>query len=184
MFSVVCSLFHAPIRRPLRGPDLALARAYVTILHMGTPTEPNDRFAKALAVAVRRMTIMNVLLALLVLGGFAGSAYALLRPAARSSAQPPTPQATVTATETVAFQSILVATQAPTRTPQTPTATPTVTLTPTLSPTPSVTPSPTRTPIPPKNDVTRLVIPAIKLDTKVVTVGITERYKKGVVERV
>jgi len=47
---------------------------------MGTPTESRDRISQSVAAAVRRLTIINVLVALLVVGGFAGSTYALLRP--------------------------------------------------------------------------------------------------------
>ncbi len=151
---------------------------------MGTPTEPGDRLSKAVAAAARRLTTINVLVALLVIGSFAGSTYALLRSGASPTPEVLTPQVSVVATETVVFQSIVVATPMPTRTPRTPTVTPTSSPAPTRTLTPSVTPSPTRTPIPLKNEVTRIVAPSIGLDSKVVAVGITERYKKGVVERV
>lgn len=79
----------------------------------------------------------------------------------------------------------------------TPTNTPTQTATPdrptatripspTLTPLPTATPSPTATPIhaPASSEPTRLTIPAIALDTKVIPVGIKEQYQDGVLRRV
>lgn len=69
-----------------------------------------------------------------------------------------------------------------------PTAAPTGSPTPTLPPTepPTLTPLPSLTPVhrPASGDPTRLTIPAIALDAKVVTVGIKEQYEDGVLKKV
>jgi len=81
-------------------------------------------------------------------------------------------------------------THTPTPTPS-PTATATGTAlvqvaSPSATPSPSITPTPTATPIhaPASADPSRITIPAINLDTKVITVGIKEQYQDGVLRRV
>jgi len=70
----------------------------------------------------------------------------------------------------------------------TPTWTPSPSFTPTAEPTPTatITPLPSPTPIhaPSSADPTRIVIPAISLDSSVVTVGIVEQEENGVIRRV
>ena len=102
---------------------------------MGTPKNLEIASPRPWPSRLADLKILNVLVALFVLGGFTGGTYALLQPPARSASPASLSQATTTptATETVVFQSIRVATQAPTRTPQTPTLTPTLTLTPSPS---------------------------------------------------
>jgi sortase A len=168
------------VRHP-RPFDARARSCYHPLMSMSP--DPGDSLPKTVAIAARRLTIINVLVALIILGGFAGGAVFLMRPGALATAQLVTPQ-TPAATEKAVLTSIPVATMMPTRTPATPTATQTASPTPTLSPTPSVTPSLTRTPVPRANEVTRIIAPAIGLDSKVVSVGIKERYTKGVVEKV
>ncbi len=94
------------------------------------------------------------------------------------------PFRTATNTPTETFTPTATFTASPTPTALPPTNTPTATFTP--SPTATESPTPTITPIhsPAKGNPTRLTIPSIGLDTKVVPVGITEQYDGGVLKRV